>query len=180
MPWNNDNLVLYHGCTELSLHPQAPNGIVTGALPHRIDVAVGNATSDFGQGFYATTWYDQAKYWANHQARRLKQRNRLPQHPRAVVLEFEVARNHLAALDALVFTNELGDYLSFIRYCRAGQPPHRRGLPKAEYDIVYGPVSLFPQPFVVKDSDQVSFHSANAALMISAVTVASRGNPLFP
>ncbi len=69
--WNNDNLILYHGCTEQSLRPKNRNGIAVGTLPHGIDLAAGGHRTEFGRGFYATTWIDQAKYWANRQAKKL-------------------------------------------------------------------------------------------------------------
>ena len=68
-------------------------------MQHGIDPFVGAKTPDFGLGFYATTWLDQAKSWANLRAMR---RSGF----RAVVLAFLVPRDDLAELEALVFTNE--------------------------------------------------------------------------
>jgi hypothetical protein len=53
--WNNDELVLFHGCSELSLRPANPRGIGVGIIPHGIDPLVGAVKPDFGRGFYATT-----------------------------------------------------------------------------------------------------------------------------
>src|SRR5262245_16105896 len=135
--WSNNDLVLYHGCSELSLHSAGnPNGIVTGALPHGINLGAGGKRTEFGQGFSATTWLDQAKSWANRQARRQGGR-KAP--PRAIVLRFDVGRDALAALDALMFTNENSDFWPFVTYCRSGSTPHGRstsaGARQTEYDV---------------------------------------------
>ena len=64
-----------------------------------------------------------------------------PISPKAIVLRFDVRRDDLAALDALVFTNEKGSFWSFVNYCRAGNPPHGRLTASSKsYDIIYGPV----------------------------------------
>ena len=177
MVWKNDDLVLYHGCTEQSLQPQNPNGIQVGALPHGIDPFIGARAPDFGLGFYTTTWLEQAKSWANVRAKNLRRRS---PGARAVVLQFAMKRNDLAELEALVFTNEKGGYWEFVAYCRQGGTPHARvGCPQAGYDVVYGPVSLATQQFVIKDSDQVSFHTQRAVAKIPALTVAAMGVPHF-
>jgi hypothetical protein len=116
--WKNDDLVLYHGCTELSLRPRRPNGIDVGTAQHGIDPFVGARQPDFGRGFYATTWLDQAKIWANVRTMQLSRKNR---GLRAVVVEFAVKRNELAELECLVFTNEKADYFPFVRVLPAGQ-----------------------------------------------------------
>jgi hypothetical protein len=143
------------------LTPQNLKGITVGSVSPGIDPFVGARTPDFGLGFYTTTWFDQAKSWANLRARKLASR-----YPgvRAIVLEFAMQRNDLADLEALVFTNEKVGYWPFVRYCRRGGSPHARvGRPQGSYDIVYGPVSLGIQEFVVKDSDQVSCSVKRAA-----------------
>jgi hypothetical protein len=175
--WKNDDLVLYHGCTEQSLKPQNPNGINVGTLPHDIDPFIGALTPDFGPGFYTTTWLDQAKSWANLRAKKLMRRN---PDVRAAVLQFAMKRNDLAELEALVFTTEKAGYWPFVSYSRQGGTPHARtACLQPSYDVIYGPVSLATQQFVIKDSDQVSFHTPKAVAKIPVVTVAARGTPLF-
>jgi hypothetical protein len=175
--WKNDDLVLYHGCTEQSLQPQNPNGINAGTLPHRIDPSIGAPTPDFGRGFYSTTWLDQAKSWANLRAKKVAHK---AQGVRAIVLQFSIKRNDLAELEALVFTNEKVGYWHFVTYCRQGGSRHARiDCPQPLYDVVYGPVSLATQQFVIKDSDQVSFHTQKAVAKILVVTIAARGTPFF-
>ena len=147
-------------------------GIAIGTSQHGIGPFIGAKTPDFGLGFYATTWFDQAKSWANLRAMRRPG-------SRAVVLAFLVPRNDLAELEALVFTNEKVGYWPFVRYCRLGGAPHGRvGTQQRSYDIVYGPVSVGIQEFVVKDSDQVSFHTLKAVAKIPAVSIETTGNPL--
>ena len=142
--WNNDDLVLYHGCTEQSLRGSNPNGIVVGVLPHYINLKVGGRRTEFGRGFYATSWIDQAKSWANIQAKKLSAKSQGKATPKAVVLRFDVSRDKLAALEALVFTNEKCGFWPFVAYCRSGSTPHgRSNASHMEYDIVYGPVSIW-------------------------------------
>ena len=79
-----------------------------------------------------------------------------------------------------MFTNEKAGYWHFVEYCRQGGAPHgRTGCPTPLYDVVYGPVSLATQQFVIKDSDQVSFHTQKAVDKIPVVSFAARGAPLF-
>ena len=181
MVWNNDDLVLYHGCTDLSLSPRRTDGIVIGSVQHGINPLVGALKPDFGRGFYTTTWLDQAKSWANSRTLQLARSNG---DVRAVVIEFAIKRNDLAELECLVFTNEKVDFFSFVKYCRQGRPIHARSqCPRTMYDVVYGPVSLSSprqtKEMVVKDSDQVSFHTNGAVAKIPVVKITARGNPLF-
>jgi hypothetical protein len=175
--WNNDPIVLYHGCTNQSLRPAHKDGIATGSLPHHIDIAFGSPVAEFGRGFYATTSLAQAKSWANTRARRIAARTKSPP-PTAVVISFDADRNQLSTLEALVFTNELGDFWNFVYYCRSGSTPHaRQNWPRPQYDAVYGPVSIWPQPLVIKDTDQVSFHTDKGLQALPAAKIAFVGNP---
>jgi hypothetical protein len=179
--WKNDHLILFHGCTEDSLRSANPRGIEVGKLPHEIDISVGNPRAEFGQGFYGTTWLHQAKSWANLQARKITVRSRGKRTPKAVVLRFDMSRDELADLEALVFTNENTGFWPFISYCRAGLPPHGRSKgTQQKYDIIYGPVSIWPQQLVIKDSDQVSFHTKSALNAIPPLVVIAVGNPYIP
>ena len=69
--WDNDDLILYHGCTEQSLRPSNRKGIALGTLSHCVNLTSGGLRTEFGQGFYATTWFEQAKSWANIRAKKL-------------------------------------------------------------------------------------------------------------
>jgi Protein of unknown function (DUF3990) len=177
LAWQNDDLILFHGCTNLSLHPRTASGIKVGSLPHGINHQGGATRPDFGPGFYATTWLHQAKNWANLRVRKVSRRHRPAV---AIVLRFAMKRNDLADLQDLVFLTDRGDYFPFVGYCRAGGMPHApTANRKGPYDIVYGPVSLVHESLTVKDCDQISFHTALATSKIPMVSIEARGNPLF-
>ena len=134
---------------------------------HGIDLAYSAPLTDFGRGFYTTTYLDQAKNWANDRC--LKIRNALrgllqpPKLVLATVLRFEVDRNEIAKLQWLSFVRENQDYWDFVQYCRQGRGSHR---PTGNYDIVSGPVSLWSQRLVIKDCDQISFHTSGALAIL--------------
>jgi hypothetical protein len=177
LAWQNDDIKLFHGCTNQSVYPRNASGIVTGSVAHGIDPSIGAVRPDFGQGFYTTTSVKQAKSWANVRATRLYRKDK---GVKAIVLGFSIRRNDLADLQALVFVNDSSDYWSFVRYCRAGLEPHaRKDSVQEQYDVVYGPVSLAAQELVIKDCDQISFHTPQAVLKISAVSIVATGEPLF-
>ncbi len=117
--WNNDNIVLFHGCSEESLHSANPRGIVAGQLPHGIDLTACARRTEFGRGFYTTTWIEQAKEWANRQTKKLKARGAGKSSRKAIVLGLSVDRDKLAALDSLVFTNDLTG-AAFWSFCTPG------------------------------------------------------------
>jgi hypothetical protein len=175
--WKNDDMVLYHGCSDLSLHPASLNGIVVTGGPHNIDHNVGGARPDFGLGFYTTSWLHQAKNWANIRAAKLR-----PRHPavKAVVLAMRIERNRFSELESLVFPSDRDNYYAFIAYCRGGGKPHappaHRSVP---YDVVAGPVSIGRQTHVIANADQVSFHTAKATAAIKGVSVLDIGNSDF-
>lgn len=178
MPWTNNDMVLYHGCSDQSLSTANPNGIVVSGPPYNINLTIGAVKTDFGPGFYTTTWLHQAKNWAN--LRVLKLRRRYPA-VRAVVLAMLVERNRFASLESLVFPSDRDRYYDFVRYCRGGGTPHA-GLAfrNAPYDLIAGPVSMGrQQTLVVNSADQVSFHTAAAVSAIKGLAVFSVGTPMF-
>ncbi len=176
MVWQNDDMVLFHGCTNESLRPLNAIGITVGALPNNINPAQGARRADFGRGFYATTWLHQAKSWANirfMQTRRFSGKQ-------AIVLEFRVRRNDLANLETLTFVTEKSGYFPFVQYCRSGRRLHAdAAFRQPPYDVVFGPVALGGQPLVISGCDQVSFHTDLAVSKISEVSVIEAGNPTF-
>jgi hypothetical protein len=119
-------------------------------------VARGRHNTDFGQGFYLTTYDHQAAQWANGKVRRHLRATgaRL----RAVVLSFSIDRDLLATADTLAFVAATADYWDLVHDCRLGFGSHRRPGTKTNYDVVYGPVSLWRQELVIHDSDQMSIH----------------------
>jgi Protein of unknown function (DUF3990) len=171
--WANDDMVLYHGCSDRSLRPANPNGISPDGGPHNISPSVGAARPDFGPGFYTTTWLHQARNWANMRVRRQRA-------GKAVVLSMRLARNHFANLQSLVFPSDRDKFYDFVGYCRTGGIPHAPRIHRERpYDVVAGPVTAAPQTLAIGQADQVSFHTAVGILAISHVTVFEIGNPLL-
>ena len=165
MAWNNGDLVVYHG-TDMASLPNLQAGI---RLSHC------KPMTDFGQGFYTTTNLHQARQWANLRARRIRPRQPTPV---ALVVEYRIARPALAALRHLAFITEGRDYFDLINYARGQGTPLHACAP-AGYEVVYGPVSLWPQTMVIKDCDQISFHSPAACGILQGPTVVQQGNPFF-
>ena len=175
MPWTHGPLVLYHGCDNISATsirtPLSPN-------QHGIHLAYSQALTDFGRGFYTTTNLHQAKNWANIRCQRLP--HTLP--PKvATVLRFEVDRNLLARLQLLCFVTESSnsDYWDFVSHCRKGLGNHLLA-GQDNYDVVFGPVSLWPQTLVIKDCDQIGFHTPMGLSILPTPTIAVQGNPNNP
>lgn len=164
MPWNNGPLIVYHGCDDISA-----KAIVNGV----VDLARCKTFTDFGKGFYATTNLRQAKNWANVRCRMLAaqvRRAKLSPLPTFVasIVEFRIDRARLSALGDLCFVWENtypSDYWDLISWCR--NPPQRGHRGANYYDIVYGPVSLWPQTLVIKDCDQISFHTDDAISLLN-------------
>ena len=178
MPWNNDNVELYHGTdtSQLGTIGIDPN-------PHGLLVTKCRRGTDFGMGFYLTTYMHQAEQWANE----AYYRNLSPTgaNQQAIVLSFEVERDLLASLQALVFVRETPDFWSLVRHCRGGYSPHNRVQttynppPRAEYDLVYGPVAHWRQTLVFKDCDQISVNAQLALDKLPSPSIKSSGNPIF-
>jgi Protein of unknown function (DUF3990) len=177
MAWINDDMLLYHGCSDQSLFPTNQRGIVVTGGPHNITHTSGAARPDFGPGFYTTTWLHQAKSWANLRVDRMRAR-----YPgvRAVVLTMRLDRNRFANLQSLVFPSDRDSFYPFVAYCRSGGIPHadlsHRGGP---YDVIAGPVSVARQNLVIGQADQVSFHTPTGTAAILNVSVLDIGNPTF-
>lgn len=178
MPWTNAPLVVFHGCDHLSA---TAIGTATAPFTHGIRLSSGAKLTDFGQGFYTTTHLKQAKSWANLRCQSLNVHLGKTFGP--TVLRFDLDRNLLALLEAACFVTETTnpDFWDLVTYCRTGFSPHRAVSPTyivaGNYDVVYGPVSLWPQKFVIKDCDQVSFHTPRALGIIPTPTVEAQESP---
>ena len=155
--WRNKDLVVYHGTDNQSV----PNpGTMT------INLARCRPLTDFGQGFYCTTSLHQAEQWANTRVHRTRAARRPA--PIAIVLAFQLSRDWLASLETLAFVRPINDFWDLVEDCRNGFPPHQRPTPfGACYDIVFGPVTLWPQRLVIQDCDQISFHTQRAVRGLS-------------
>lgn len=95
-------------------------------------VSVGRTRTDFGQGFYTTTSFEQAARWAKIRAERDGSR-------RAVVSVYEFDENLLNKSDLAVshFSGVSGDWLNFVCYHRR----HKEAYVMHHYDLVMGPVA---------------------------------------
>ncbi len=83
--WTNQRISLYHGTIQAHLP----------SLLTEIDLSQGRERTDFGQGFYTTTWLRQAQ----SMAWRLAEYRKSP----PVVVQYDVDREALASLDSLWF-----------------------------------------------------------------------------
>ncbi len=175
MAWSNGPLALYHGTDALS----APSiSSPSGSTLHGVNLSKSSPFTDFGKGFYTTTNLHQAKNWANNRYRRVHTPLSPPNH--AVVLRFDVDRDVLAALNTLCFVIEASssDYWDLITHCRTALGSHLF-VGSNYYDVVYGPVSLWPQTLVIKDCDQVSFHTHTSLHALPTPVIHQQGTPVF-
>lgn len=168
MPWTNPPTRVYHGCDDQSADSITTTGI---------DLAYCRDRTDFGRGFYTTTILHQARNWANE---RCRLKRKATPGIAATVLVFEPKRSTLAALHHMCFVtdHENSDYWTFVAHCRNKRgfhDPHGH----VNYDVVYGPVTLWRQRLVIKDCDQVSFHTMNALQALGPVVDRIQTRSLF-
>ncbi len=104
-------MIVYHGTTEVIEHP---------------DVKHSKKYLDFGEGFYLTTYEEQAKKWAVRKAMR--------QEKTAIVNVYEMDDNW-DNYKVLSFEAENDKWLGFVCECRKGEPLNK------EYDIIFGNVA---------------------------------------
>lgn len=159
---------LWHGCLRSDLK----------SIRAGIDPTRGDPATDFGRGFYTSTVKRQARHWAWRRYLSLPLPRRRQEAP--VVVRLRVPLDQLARLDSLHFV--LGDYnqerfWSFVHHCRGSTRtavrthahPGRRP-PDDWYDVVSGPVAAFwEQRVAMLGSDQLSFHTAQAAHLLNQV-----------
>ena len=172
--WNNQPAVLYHGTDTAVLSPLIPNlhNLLNG---FKIDLKRCRPDSDFGRAFYATTNEQQAREWANARVRQARNAIRPNLTTTAVLLTFPVDRSALAGLDTLCFVRPTADYYALVDDCRLGFPAHGRQPPKTAYDVVLGPVRMWPQKLVIFDGDQISFNTVAAIAILPEPTVSAIG-----
>jgi hypothetical protein len=166
---------LWHGCTSV----EAANILRFGVDPTR-----GRWDTDFGQGFYTTTWREQAEFWA------WERYYLTPLAPGAaptflfpVVIGFQVNRQLLGDLQTLAFAGgdfDAEGFWSLVQHCRKSQLRVKINNHKCTgfaapiiqnwYDIAVGPVAAFwRQRVAMDDADQVSFHTLNAARLLDDI-----------
>lgn len=178
MAWSNQGITVYHGTDDDSARTIVQ---ASARFPaHSIDLSLCTRYTDFGPGFYTTTNEHQARNWANVRAKvaRAADPGRV-----AALVELKVGRERLAEgqVAMLAFVTEgpstSSDYWAFIRHCRGGAPDHALKYNKIDgrYDVVIGPVSLWTQTLVIKDCDQLSFHTGKALDSIVQSSVIDSG-----
>ena len=88
----------------------------------------GRTALDFGQAFYMTTDYEQARKWAQLISKRRKSIS-------PIVNEFDFDETKLNELSVLVFEKADRNWLEFISCCRTSKKQMN------EYDLIIGPVA---------------------------------------
>lgn len=153
--WRNQDLVLFHATTLEAAENIRDRGV---------RFITRSQTSEFGQGFYATTNIEQARDFARKKEKNAGQ-------PRSIV-SFSIDRERLARLDTLAFvrgSEDALDFWSLVRYCRSGgeghgRPPDRVGC----YDVIFAPVTRnWSMLRLHRDFDQVSFHTTAALTLLN-------------
>ncbi|MBR4156540.1 MAG: DUF3990 domain-containing protein [Bacteroidales bacterium] len=104
---------LYHGSIEEVRHPE---------------IRIPNRTLDYGNGFYTTTSYNQAKEWVQ---RKIAENN--TSHGFVNIFEFD--ESILQQLNCLIFNSPTEEWLDFVMNNRTNKNFCHH------YDIVYGPVA---------------------------------------
>ncbi len=176
---------LWHGTAE----PVVAN------IRRGIDLRYCQRKTDFGRGFYTTTYQQQAREWAiakTQDLQVLQRRIGL----RAAVIGFPVPLDALPPLRTLPFvrpepSNEL--FWSFVRHCRgfpmsdSNNPSHYPDPPDCThlyphpaggtcYDMVCGPVAKRwgRRPQVYLSYDQYSFHTPAAVAILNTLLPSAR------
>jgi hypothetical protein len=154
MTWNfGGQRTLYHGTTLASA-----NAIMNGGPL----LAMCRANTDFGLGFYLTTYLHQARNWVNTRIQPWAGPSSNPAKI-AAVLAFAVDWDRLAGLESMAFviagSYPDSDFWDFVAHCRGGGYHDQRGGATRWVDVVYGPVTLWSQTLTVAGADQISFHN---------------------
>lgn len=91
------------------------------------------------------------------------------------MLEYNIDRNALGALDTLAFVLPDAEWADFVKNCRSDVYDHKG--PGTFYEVVYGPVSTAAQE-TARYYEQLSLHSATGINALHFVQV-HRGGPRF-
>jgi len=148
--WTNAAIELFHGTILSSAED---------IVGRQVDLSRCEGNSDFGLGFYTTTYAEQASIFAGIQTFK---RGGTP-----AVVRIRMNRERLGRLRTIGFVRgslDAIDYWSFVLHCRSGfahMPPTGR-----KYDVAYGPVAkAWKGPTDSKlweGYDQISFHTPEA------------------
>lgn len=150
--WINQPLILYHGTIE-----RYARRIEVG-----LDITNARVNTDFGRGFYTTTWREQA----------ITMSSKIEVlHPgeRPYIVIFMVDRNTLSGLRMLSFVRgdrNADDFWALVRNCRLREANHaNHAVPDLVwYDVVSGPVAKkWRRNYECRPGyDQISFHTERA------------------
>ena len=110
----NDSKIIYHGSDIAVTKPK---------------ILSANRLLDFGEGFYTTSSYEQAKRWANR-----VRMNKKSKHQIISLYDFDMEKA-VKDLQIIRFDTPNHEWLRFVTACRSGKETGR------EYDIALGPVA---------------------------------------
>ncbi|RLJ86618.1 DUF3990 domain-containing protein [Planococcus citreus] len=129
--FNNINdipTILYHGTLEKWLL----------SLQGGIILEKGNSRADFGQGFYLTANYNQARQWTRTVHSKLKRSEGIVSE--RMVANFFLDKKKLEGLNCLFFTEINEEWAAFIFANRKHKKLIHNNLDN-KYDLVYGPLA---------------------------------------
>jgi hypothetical protein len=177
-PDRSEYVTLWHGCTAFDKAAIEMSGI---------DLKQCAVNTDFGRGFYTTTYEKQARHWAWRRYYDWRKRNPNGSGNQPVTLRFRIRRfavsknkiatferglDKLVSLAFIIGDYDYEDYWSFVQHCRqstqANVRNHRRR--GGWYDLVSGPIAAFwDQRVAMDDSDQLSFHTKSGIRILDAL-----------
>jgi len=173
----SDYLELWHGTTAFYKNDIESKGIQLS------ECAV---DTDFGRGFYTTTFERQARFWAWERFYSWQARNPSKTGNQPVVLRFRVPRFSTTGIQGLDTLRSLhfvigdyanADYWSLVQHCRLSVPgDKKKGIVEVEqnhrcgvngwYQMVSGPAAAFwRQRVAMNDADQFSFHQGGTYVL---------------
>ena len=164
-PWSNPPSILFHGTTVISAQNIAKNGV---------NLTFSQENTDFGRGFYTTTWRQSAEIMAQRKAYRT---GGMP-----AVIKFSLSRSALGELRTIAFVRgsvDASDFWSFVFSCRTGIPlaSALASAASSGYDVAYGPVARYwfgpAKSKVYEGYDQISFHTNTAIQALNSKELCS-------
>lgn len=111
-----EKFILYHGSDVVVTKPK---------------VDVGRKNIDFGQGFYLTSYWHQAKQWSYNKTKR----NHYQGHP--IVSKYDFSKKNLKKLKCKSFSFPSKEWLDLVSSCRI---LHKVPINYQQYDIIRGPL----------------------------------------
>lgn len=153
MAWTNQKLQLFHGTHQIAADQIKAEG--------RFALERTRLSTDFGQGLYTTTNFDQAEIWAKKAAKRVFITTGNSTEPKILIASID--RYQLSQLSILFFIRSSPDFIDLIKHCRAG---NSQKVSNSQYDVIAGPLSRHPRRGVFRGKDQISFHTQKACELL--------------